>query len=462
MRSVKRHADLPSILLHVRIIIAGGGIGGMALALSLHDAGLRDIEMYESASSVKELGVGINVLPHATRELTELGLLDDLYAAGIPTAELAYYSTHGQRIWSEPRGLAAGYRWPQFSIHRGELLGLLHRAVVARLGPERVHTGHHLARFGGSIKQDPPYEPNDSRAGPVLRTRQSGNGIWAEFVDRASRASRGRVEGDLLVGCDGIHSVVRHALFPDEGPPRWNGITMYRAYTIGKPFLSGRTMIMAGHLARRIVVYPISRRHELEGKAMINWVGEFKNAPDQPMPMQDWEHTAKREEVLEAFASYVFDFFDVPAMIRGAEVIYQYPMVDRDPLPTWNFGRVTLLGDAAHPMYPIGSNGASQAIVDARVLARELALRPSIEAAVEAYDAERRLKTAAVVLANRQVGPERCMEIVEQRAPEGFTNLDDVISSEEMEAISRDYKRTAGFDPDVLNNRPSLSVRRGG
>ena len=418
----------------------------MTLALSLHDAGVHDVEVFESASSVKELGVGINVLPHATRELAELGLIDDLYAAGIPTAELAYYSKHGQRIWSEPRGLAAGYRWPQFSIHRGELLGLLHRAVVKRLGAERLHTGHHLSRFGGSTRQDPPYDGL----------------IWAEFVNRATGAVLGRVEGDLLVGCDGIHSVVRAALFPDEGPPKWNGITMFRAFTIGQQFLSGRTMIMAGHLARRMVVYPISRQYEEQGKAMINWVGECKNAPDQPMPMQDWEHTARLEEVLEPFASYVFDFLDIPALIRGAEVIYQYPMVDRDPLPTWNFGRVTLIGDAAHPMYPIGSNGASQAIVDARVLARELALGSSIEDAVEAYDAERRLKTAAVVLANRQVGPEQCMELVEQRAPDGFTNLDAVVSSDELDDISRAYKRTAGFDPDILNSRPSLSVRRGG
>src|SRR5688572_15459770 len=129
----------------MKIAIAGGGIGGMALALSLHDAGLRDIEIFETASGVKELGVGINVLPHATRELTELGLLDELYAVGIPTAELAYYSRHGQRIWSEPRGLAAGYKWPQFSIHRGKLLGVLYRAVLERLGPERVHPGHHLS-----------------------------------------------------------------------------------------------------------------------------------------------------------------------------------------------------------------------------------------------------------------------------------------------------------------------------
>ena len=234
---------------------------------------------------------------------------------------------------------------------------------------------------------------------------------------------------------------------------------MWRAVTAGKPFLSGRTMIMAGHFGKRVVVYPISKRHEDRGEALINWVAELKSAPDQPMPRQDWEYIAKREEVLAVFADYVFDFLDVPALIRGAEVIYQYPMVDRDALATWNFGRVTLLGDAAHPMFPVGSNGASQAILDARVLARELALQPSVEEALIAYDAQRRPATAAVVVANRQVGPEQCMELVEKRAPNGFQNLDDVISREEMDEIARFYKHTAGFDPESLNKRPSLSVR---
>jgi 2-polyprenyl-6-methoxyphenol hydroxylase-like FAD-dependent oxidoreductase len=421
----------------MNVAIVGGGIGGMVLALALRDAGIDDVEIYESTTAVKEIGVGINVLPHAVRELAELSLLDDLYAAGIPTADLAYYSKHGQRIWGEPRGLAAGYRWPQFSIHRGELLGLLFRAVVDRLGSEHVHTGHHLVRLG----------------------QEQGGRVWGEFVDRATGASVGRVETDLLVGCDGMHSVVRRKLYPDEDPPKWNGITMWRAVTVAKPFLSGRTMIMAGHFHRRMVIYPISKCYENQGRALVNWVAELKTADDQPMPQQDWEHTARLDEVLEPFASYVFDFLDVPALIRGADVIYQYPMVDRDPLPTWDFGRVTLLGDAAHPMYPVGSNGASQAILDARVLARELALQPSIEAAVSAYDLQRRPATAAVVQANRQVGPEQCMEIVEQRAPGGFTNLDEIISREELEEISRVYKRTAGFDPETLNRRPSLSVR---
>jgi 5-methylphenazine-1-carboxylate 1-monooxygenase len=420
----------------MKIAIVGAGIGGMALALSLHDAGLSDVEIFESAPAVKELGVGINVLPHAVRELTELGLLDQLSAVGLPTAERVYYSKHGQRIWVEPRGLAAGYRWPQFSIHRGELLGILHRAVLARLGPARVHSGHHLSRFG-----------------------HVGNRVWGEFIDRVSGASVGRVEADLLVACDGVHSVVRRALYPDEGPPLWNGITMWRAVTEGAQFLSGRTMILAGYFGRRVVVYPISKRHEDEGRALINWVAESMTADDRPMPEQDWVHTARHEDALAPFASFAFDFLDVPALIRGAAVVYQYPMVDRDPLPTWDFGRVTLLGDAAHPMYPVGSNGASQAILDARVLARELALQSSVEEAVAAYDAQRRPTTSTVVLANRQVGPERCMEIVAERAPDGFVNLDDIISREELEEIARTYKRTAGFDPELLNMRPSLSVR---
>ena len=420
----------------MKVLIAGGGIGGMALALALHDAGLTDVEIYESAPSIKELGVGINVLPHAVRELAELGLLDDLRRVAIPTGELAYYSKHGQRIWSEPRGLAAGYKWPQFSIHRGDLLGILHRAAVARLGANRLHEGHHLARFG----QD-----------------TSGH-VWADFTNRASGSSLGRATGNLLVGCEGVHSVVRRGLYPDEGPPKWNGVTMWRAVTVSTPFLTGRTMIMAGHFARRVVVYPISKRHEDEGRALLNWVAELKTSTEQPMPPQDWEHTASVEEAVAPFLSYGFDFLDVPAMIRGAATVYRYPMVDRDALPTWDFGRITLLGDAAHPMYPVGSNGASQAIIDARVLARELALQGSVEAAVAAYDAARRPATGAVVLANRQVGPERCMEIVEERAPDGFSSLDEVVSRHELDEISRAYKRTAGFDPESLNSRASLSV----
>jgi 2-polyprenyl-6-methoxyphenol hydroxylase-like FAD-dependent oxidoreductase len=421
----------------MKIAIIGGGIGGLTLALALHDAGIEDICVYESAPTIKELGVGINILPHAVRELCELGLLDDLYEVAIPTQELVYHSKSGQRIWGEPRGLAAGYKWPQFSIHRGDLQLLLLRAAIKRLGESRVKTGHHLVRFG-----------------------QQGDTVWGEFLDKPGGKDVGRYEADLLVACDGVHSIVRRTLYPNEGPPKWNGVTMWRAVTEAKPFLTGRSMIMAGTFARRVVVYPISRKHEDRGLSLVNWVAELKTAEDQPMPVQDWEFIADREEVLKAFGSFKFDFLDVPDMIRHAATIYQYPMVDRDALPTWVDGRVVLLGDAAHPMYPVGSNGASQAIIDARVLARELALKPSIGDALSAYDAERRPATAAVVAANRKVGPELCMELVEERAPNGFTKIEDIVSLAELEQISARYKVTAGFDPAILNSRASLSVKR--
>lgn len=420
--------------MHVAII--GGGIGGMTLALSLHAAGITDVDIFESSPAVKELGVGISLQPHAVRELTDLGLLDDLLAVGIPIDKIEYYSKHGRLIWSDLRGLAAGYRWPTVGIHRGQLLGLLYRAVLNRLGGSRVHTGHHLVRFA-----------------------QQDSAVWGEFVNRATSTTVGRAETGLLVGCDGIHSVVRQILFPDEGPPLWNGITMWRGVTIAKPLVSGRTVHVAGYSGRSIVVYPISKHHEDQGEALVNWAARFKIAAGQPMPRQDWNHTARLEDALEPFASFVFDFLDMPALLGGADEIYQYPMVDRDPLPTWDFGRVTLLGDAAHPMYPVGGNGASQAVVDARILARELALQPTIEAAVAAYDAVRRPATAAVVLVNRQGGTERFLDVVEERAPDGFTNLDDVISQQEREEIGSAYKQITGADRDMLNNRPSLSVR---
>lgn len=420
----------------MKIAIVGGGIGGMALALALIDAGIRDLDIYESDSAVNELGVGINVLPHAVRELTELGLLSDLSGVGIPTSEWVLYSKHGQPIWREPRGTAAGYNWPQFSIHRGELLGVLYRAVVSRLGADHVHAGHHLTKFG-----------------------TEGAKVWGDFVDRGKGEPTARVEADLLVGCDGIHSVVRQALYPNEGPPKWNGITLWRGVTEGNPFLSGRTMIAAGYPGRTVVIYPISKRHYDQGRALINWVASAKTAEGRPMPPQDWQHTVDREQLMATFESFRFDFLDLPALIRSAEAVYQYPMVDRDPLPTWDFGRVTLLGDAAHPMYPTGANGASQAIIDARVLARELASQSSVEAAVAAYDAQRRPDTAAVVEANRQGGPMRPLALVEERAPNGFTNLDDVISPKELAQIAEDYKDAAGFDAQTLNSRPSLSVR---
>ncbi len=260
----------------------------------------------------------------------------------------------------------------------------------------------------------------------------------------------------MVVACDGIHSALRTLLAPDEGPPLWNGVTMWRGTTVAAPFLGGRRMVLAGVVARRMVVYPI--RDLPDGRQLVNWVAECRLEDGRPMPRQDWLNVADPADALDHFADFRFDWLDVPALIAGAEEVLRYPMVDRDPLPGWRRGNITLLGDAAHPMYPVGSNGASQAIIDARVLARELALQPSVEQALAAYEEQRRPATSAVVLANRRAGPEQVMELVAERAPDGFTDRDAVITADELASIAAEYKRAAGFDPQVLNERPSFSV----
>jgi 2-polyprenyl-6-methoxyphenol hydroxylase-like FAD-dependent oxidoreductase len=414
------------------VLIAGGGIAGLTTALSLHQIGV-DCRVFESVDAIQPLGVGINMLPHAVRELTELGLQDRLAASAIPTAELAYYSARGQRIWSEQRGRAAGYRWPQFSIHRGALQMILHEAACARLGTDHILTGHHLAGW-----------------------EETPTGIRAHFVDRRSGASLGSADGALLIGADGIHSSVRQALHPHEGPPIWNGAILWRGVTRARPFLTGRSMIMAGHEFQKFVAYPISREAEQRGEAVVNWIAERKFRPDHQWRREDWNRPGNRDDFLPQFADWRFDWLDVPALIEAAEGCYEFPMVDRDPLQGWTFGRVTLLGDAAHPMYPIGSNGASQAILDARVLAREILTHGVTSHALEAYEAERRPATARIVLANRKNGPEQVMQLVQQRAPEGFGAIEEVLSAEELEGTAAGYKRIAGFDKDELNSRAPI------
>lgn len=414
------------------VLIIGGGIAGLTTALSLHQIGV-DCRVFESVATIEPLGVGINTLPHAVRELTELGLLDRLAATGIPTAELAYFSRRGQPIWREPRGREAGYNWPQFSIHRGELQMLLLEAARERLGSDRILTGHHLARW-----------------------EETAGGVRAWFTDRRTGADLGPAEGSLLIAADGIHSTVRASLYPNEGPPIWNGAILWRGVTRAKPFLTGRSMIMAGHEFQKFVAYPISRAAFDQGEAVINWIAERKFRPDQAWRREDWNRAGQLDDFLPQFESWRFDWLDVPAVIRGAERCFEYPMVDRDPLDRWTFGRVTLLGDAAHAMYPIGSNGASQGILDARVLAREILRQGPTTAALEAYEADRRPATARIVLANRGNGPEQVMQLVEQRAPDGYARIEDVLTPAELEGTAAAYKQVAGFDKDALNARPPI------
>lgn len=414
------------------VLIVGGGIGGLTLALSLHQIGV-PCRVFESVPELKPLGVGINILPHACRELIELGLLDRLDAAGIRTKELAYFSKRGKPIWSEPRGLDAGYKWPQFSIHRGTLQQILLDAVIERLGPDSVLTSHHLTHF-----------------------KETGDGVRASFLDRASGNNAGIHDGRLLIAADGIHSAIREKLYPDEGPPVWNGRILWRGTTEAEPFLSGRTMIMAGHQHVKFVCYPISRSAGENRRALINWIAERTLDPNYVWRREDYNRTAKLDEFLPWFEDWRFGWLDVPSLIRNCLHAYEYPLVDRDPLPRWTFGPVTLMGDAAHPMYPIGSNGASQAILDARTIAREILDKGMTITALEAYEAERRPATSELVLLNRQNGPEQVMQLVEERAPDGFDLVTDVLSQQELEEIAANYKRIAGFQVDALNARPPI------
>ena len=409
----------------MRVAIIGGGIGGLATALSLHAAGI-DCDVYEAVPQIKPLGVGINLLPHAVRELSELGLADALAATAIETEKLIYANRFGQEIWQEPRGRAAGYNWPQFSIHRGALQVILLEAVTSRLGPSRVHTGAQARRAGASSV-----------------TFQSGE----------------TVEADVIVAADGIHSALRAQFYPDEGPPKWNRRVLWRGVTEAEPFLGGRTMVMAGYQNQKFVCYPISREATARGRSLINWIAELRIGGMADWRREDWNRVGRLEDFLPDFESWHFGWLDVPAVIRGASHIFEYPMVDRDPVARWTFDRVTLLGDAAHPMYPIGSNGASQAILDARILAHALATTRSINAALALYEDNRRPGTSRLVLANRANGPEQVMQTVHERAPNGFTQLSAVVSVEELETTAERYKQIAGFDREALNARESLSVR---
>ena len=414
------------------VLIAGAGIGGLTLALSLHQIGETAI-IFESVEHIHPLGVGINVLPHAVRELTELGLADELAQHAIPTAELAYFSKHGKQIWSEPRGLDAGYRWPQFSIHRGKLQELLLETVLQRLGADAVKTGHHLADWDCSDEA-----------------------VTARFIDRRTGAKRADFDGTLLVAADGIHSAARQKLYPDEGAPQWDGAILWRGTTIAKPFLTGRTMAMIGHQRQKFVTYPISNQTVEAGTQLINWIAEIKFDADYAWRREDWNRPGRVDDFLPRFTDWRYDWLDVPQLVRGAESVFEYPMVDRDPLPRWTHDRMTLLGDAAHPMYPIGSNGASQAILDARTLVRAIQDLGVGPAALLAYEEERRPATANIVLANRANGPDEVLDLVEDRAPNGFESVNDVASEAERAAIADKYKILAGFDKDVLNERPSI------
>ncbi|ALT79982.1 flavin-dependent oxidoreductase [Paucibacter sp. KCTC 42545] len=411
----------------MKVTIAGAGIGGLSLALMLHERGI-EVEIFEAVGTIKPLGVGINLLPHASQQLCRLGLEDALAANAIETSTLAYFNQFGQEIWREARGRAAGYDSPQFSIHRGELQMALLAKVQERIGKDKVHSGHAFASF-----------------------EQIADKVVGQFTRREDGATV-LSECDVLVGADGIHSAVRKFLYPNGDQPRFSGRMLWRAVTEAEPYMDGRSMFMAGHQDQKFVCYPISEPLRRGGRSLINWIAELR-VPNGELPSTDWNRKVDKSVFAAPFQNWKWDWIDIPAIIDGAKEIYEFPLVDRDPLPRWTFGRVTLLGDAAHPMYPIGSNGSAQAILDARYLADCLADDPDTSYALREYEAERLPKTTGIVLRNRMNGPEQVMQMAESRAPQGFTNIDEVIPRQTLEAISQRYKRLAGFDKDSLKTK---------
>lgn len=407
----------------MKILIAGGGIGGLTAALSLHKAGF-EVAVYESVKELKPLGVGINLLPHCVRVLTDLGLKEILAGVSVETSDLSYYNRQGQCYWTEPRGLSAGYKWPQFSIHRGALQMILLNMARERLGGDAIRLNRHLDHF-----------------------EQDQAGVTAFFTDKETGAVTETARGGLLIGADGIGSVVRSQLYPREGPPVYSRNVLYRGTTLMPPYLNGRTMVMIGSMRQKMVVYP-ARPPDASGHCLINWVANLQEGASA-LTDRDWNRQADKVRLQARYANWKFDWLDVPAMIDGAEAVYEFPMSDRDPLGQWSFGRVTLLGDAAHPMYPIGSNGASQAILDGECLSECLVRHGPNAGALKAYEADRLPATSRVVQQNRAKGPDQVMDMMEERFPDGFSPEE--IPRQELAHIMSQYKKIAGFDKESLN-----------
>ena len=406
------------------IIIVGAGIGGLTLGLALHAAGI-PCRIFELAAEIRAVGVGINLLPHATKELAALGLEPALARVAIETRDATFFNRFGQLIYQEPLGRAAGYDQPQFSIHRGDLQMVLLDAFRARAGGDRLLTRHHCV----GVEQDE-------------------TGVSVHFTDGPGGAVSSTVRGRIAIACDGINSAVRKQFFPDEGEPRYSGVNMWRGVTRWKPMLSGASMVRAGWLSHgKMVIYPI-RPVDANGLQLINWVAEIETPNYRK---RDWNRPGSLEDFIGAFADWHFDWLDVPAFIRAADHVLEFPMVDQDPLPRWSFGRITLLGDAAHPMVPRGSNGAGQAILDARALTSALLANGDPVAALSSYEKQRLEATTRIVLTNRTNPPDAILrEVFERTHDRPFRAIDDVISREEIVALSESYKQIAGYSKEAL------------
>ena len=412
------------------VIIAGGGIGGLATALTLQQIGVPCV-VYEAVREMRPLGVGINLQPNAVRELYDLGIGEaDLDSVGMPAEEWALVGLNGRDIYSEPRGRLAGYKWPQYAVHRGGFHMLLHDKLLERAGPKSIRLGSRIAGY--------------------RKTRDGGVTALIDHPDGSTSESHGR----LLIGADGIHSAVRAQMHPRQSPIHWGGAIMWRGATWGRPIRTGASFVGLGTHRHRIVFYPISHPDPETGLALINWIAEITVDNAEGWKQSGWFRQVDISDFIDQFEDWTWDWLDVPGLIRGAEAVFENPMIDRDPVPTWQDGPVVLLGDAAHAMYPTGSNGASQAIVDARVLGAclvEHGIRPD---AFAAYDSKLCGPISRVILRNRGAGPFGLLNLVDERCGGAFDDIDDVIPPEERAAFMAGYRAAAGFAVEQLNNAP--------
>lgn len=412
------------------VLIAGGGIAGLTLGLTLHQIGV-PFHIFETVRAPKPLGVGINLQPPAVRELFALGLQKMLDSVGVQTKDYSFYTRTGIEIWTEPRGLHAGYNWPQYSVHRGQLqMGLLNAL--------QTRCGHDCISFGSAVTGY-----RDAETGTIAHVR--------------SEKGREDVRGDMLIGADGIHSAIRAQMYPGEGAPVWGGAIMWRGTTLAAPFLSGRSMILAGNDHIRFVSYPITDIDPTSGKAVVNWIAERTVDPNTHFEKEDWNRQVTPDRFAGNFVDWDFGWIDIPSLIRAADAVFEYPMVDREPVDKWTDGCTTLIGDAAHATYPVGSSGASQAILDARILGAEIRKLGFVPDAARAYENKVRPMTNVVTLANRgNGGPDAIMQMAEDRCDGDFTKLDAVLPMAERAAHAEAFKRMAGIGVAETNDQNTI------
>jgi 5-methylphenazine-1-carboxylate 1-monooxygenase len=419
--------------LSLPVVVAGAGIGGLSVALTLHQIGIPCV-VFESVADIKPLGVGINLQPNAVRELYELGFGPAaLDAIGIQTQEWALVGLNGNDVYSEPRGFGAGYHWPQYSVHRGKLQMLMYHAALERLGPDAIHTGWKVSGYRNNA---------DGKSVTVLLESRNGE--------------RSEIQGSLLIAADGLHSAVRQQMHPEQPPIQWGGAIMWRGVTRGKPIRTGASFVGLGTHRHRVVFYPISAPDPHTGLADINWIAEITVDNSTGWPEGDWNKKVKHADFLHHFEHWNYDWIDIPAMLLGASEVFEYPMIDRDPVPTWRDGSVVLLGDAAHVMYPTGSNGASQAIIDARVLGAAMLQYGATPKALQDYDERLCPEISPLILRNRGAGPFGLLNLLDERCGSVFDDIETVIPKAERDEFMHRYKVAAGFAAEKLNAAPSI------